>query len=129
MNTSLTKDVIKVETSVLIGEALDWAVMKCEGWIYEPTSARPAYYRQHVGLANFYKARALPFSSDWSHGGPIIDRKKISIIEYDGVWKARKENEGTPDSIGSGPTPLIAAMRCRVASKLGDAIEIPKELA
>jgi hypothetical protein len=27
-----------------------------------------------------------------------------------------------------GPTPLIAAMRCFVASKLGDEIEIPKEL-
>ena len=28
-----------------------------------------------------------------------------------------------------GPTPLIAAMRCYVASKLGDEIEIPEELA
>jgi hypothetical protein len=28
----------------------------------------------------------------------------------------------------SGPTPLIAAMRCYVASKLGDEIEIPENL-
>jgi hypothetical protein len=27
-----------------------------------------------------------------------------------------------------GDTPLIAAMRCYVASKLGDEVEIPKEL-
>jgi hypothetical protein len=27
-----------------------------------------------------------------------------------------------------GPTPLIAAMRCYVASKLGDEIDIPEEL-
>jgi hypothetical protein len=27
-----------------------------------------------------------------------------------------------------GPTPLIAAMRCYVASKLGDEVEIPAEL-
>jgi hypothetical protein len=27
-----------------------------------------------------------------------------------------------------GPTPLIAAMRCYVASKLGDTVEIPEEL-
>jgi len=27
-----------------------------------------------------------------------------------------------------GPTPLIAAMRCYVASKLGDEVEIPEEL-
>jgi len=28
----------------------------------------------------------------------------------------------------SGPTPLIAAMRCYVASKLGDEIKLPEEL-
>ena len=27
-----------------------------------------------------------------------------------------------------GPTPLIAAMRCYVASKLGDDVDIPEEL-
>jgi hypothetical protein len=27
-----------------------------------------------------------------------------------------------------GPTPLIAAMRCYVASKMGDEIELPEEL-
>jgi hypothetical protein len=27
-----------------------------------------------------------------------------------------------------GPTPLIAAMRCYVASKLGDEVDIPEEL-
>ena len=29
---------------------------------------------------------------------------------------------------GAGPTPLIAAMRCYVAYKLGDEIEVPEEL-
>ena len=28
----------------------------------------------------------------------------------------------------SGSTPLIAAMRCYVASKLGDEVEVPEEL-
>jgi hypothetical protein len=27
-----------------------------------------------------------------------------------------------------GPTPLIAAMRCYVASKMGDEIELPEEV-
>ena len=30
---------------------------------------------------------------------------------------------------GRGPTPLIAAMRCYVASKLGDEVEVPDELS
>jgi hypothetical protein len=29
---------------------------------------------------------------------------------------------------GLGPTPLIAVMRCYVASKLGDTVDIPEEL-
>jgi len=29
---------------------------------------------------------------------------------------------------GYGPTPLIAAMRCYVASKMGDEIDVPTEL-
>jgi len=29
----------------------------------------------------------------------------------------------------TGPTPLIAAMRCYVASRLGDTVEIPEEIA
>jgi hypothetical protein len=29
---------------------------------------------------------------------------------------------------GHGPTPLIAAMRCYVQSKLGDEVEAPEEL-
>jgi hypothetical protein len=32
------------------------------------------------------------------------------------------------DHVQTGPTPLIAAMRCYVASKLGGDVEIPNEL-
>jgi hypothetical protein len=138
MNTSQTNDMIKIATGALTGPALDWAVAKCEGIevVAWRTTDRDAYFV--VLKEAFEDKEPTTFYGDpddtyypsyrWEQGGPIIDRKKISIIEYDGVWKARKENEGTLDSIGSGPTPLIAAMRCRVASKLGDAIEIPKEL-
>ena len=34
----------------------------------------------------------------------------------------------TTPTYGYGPTPLIAAMRCYVASKLGDEVEVPVEL-
>jgi hypothetical protein len=46
-------------------------------------------------------------------------------------WSAESFNgEGIDVAhIGFGPTPLIAAMRCYVASKLGDEVEVPNELA
>lgn len=112
-----------MKTSELTGAALDWAVAKCEG----------EDYCDHDGMNGIGIAfEATRYSTDWSQGGPIIDREKISIMEEcNGTWMG---------SIGGctdldmplwqehGPTPLIAAMRCYVASKLGDDIDVPEEL-
>lgn len=83
------------------------------------------------------------YSTDWSQGGPIIEREGISTFKHNKLddrepdkWCAHKvvprpNMEGgfnmTAIAI-DGPTPLIAAMRCYVASKLGNTVEIPKEL-
>jgi hypothetical protein len=74
-------------------------------------------------------------STDWSQGGPIIEREKISIEHLYGagdagadVWVATRV-EGSSISEEQGSTALIAAMRCYVASKLGDEVELPEELA
>lgn len=52
---------------------------------------------------------------------------------YEPVWIAAIERLRADDEdyvywSWQGPTPLIAAMRCYVASKLGDEVEIPEEL-
>jgi len=67
----------------------------------------------------------LPYSTDWSQGGPIIEREKIATDYDHDVWNAAKY--GLSWYVG-GPTPLIAAMRCYVASKLGDEVDVPEEL-
>ena len=100
-----------MKTSELTGAALDWAVAKCEGL---PDTE---YLRTHID--------AWQFSTDWSQGGPIIEREKIATNPYnDTEWFACKGDE--PEQVG--PTLLVAAMRCYVASKLGDEVEVPKEL-
>jgi hypothetical protein len=91
-----------MKTSELQGAALDWAVAKCEGQIYQG----PAWTK---------------YSTDWAQAGPIIEREMITV-EWTGedwrtcIWCDEKF---------LGPTPLIAAMRAYVASKLGDEVEIP----
>jgi hypothetical protein len=74
----------------------------------------------------------LQFSTDWAQGGPIIEREEISIeygrAEFKSEWIAYKLGLPDEDNPQGGPTPLIAAMRCYVASKLGDEVEIPEEL-
>lgn len=65
-----------------------------------------------------------PYSSEWKRGGPIIDRECISITQFGGVWKASTLYQ----SAVVGPTHLVAAMRCRVASKMGMQVRVPAHL-
>ena len=108
-----------MKVSELIGPALDWAVAKCAG---------RALHRSKSG--RWMTANYEP-SADWAQGGPIIEREVISLIhpKYD-CWTAHCYDKTVDDESYTldGPTPLIAAMRCYVASKLGDEIEVPKEL-
>lgn len=109
-----------MKTNELTGAALDWAVAKCEGREWESADSFLAYHE--LGDMNY--------SSDWAQGGPIIERKKIGVYLYRGAWSAHcpVQNVGLDACMDDQPTPLTAAMRCYVASKLGDNIDIPKEL-
>lgn len=129
-----------MKTSDLIGPALDWAVAKCEGYTNLRADTDGALVinppRKDYGPVYLYDQE---FSTDWAQGGPIIEREKISTWwDKAGCWHAAdkrwveidvdsEEFLDLPDTM-IGPTPLIAAMRCYVSSKLGDEIEIPEEL-
>jgi hypothetical protein len=64
-------------------------------------------------------------STDWAQGGPIIEQDEITLHRMTNDWVAvhNPSGDGQP-----GQHPLIAAMRCYVASKLGDEVEVPEEL-
>lgn len=71
-------------------------------------------------------------STAWNVGGPIIERERITVMT--GVvargrnpWFA--EVDYAHGACGSGDTPLEAAMRCYVASRMGEEVEFPDELA
>ena len=104
---NLTKKESEMKTSELTGAALDWAVAKCE-------RDSDANWRAHAGHR---------FSTDWAQGGPIIEREGLTLTHQD-IWVAQTDD----DLFAYGPTPLIAAMRCYVTSKLGDEVEVPNEL-
>jgi len=98
---------MRVKTSELIGAALDWVVAKCEG--YTDGAA-------YDGPTDLY------FSTDWELAGPIIEREGIDLYQS-GSWAAEVGGANRQE----GRTSLVAAMRCFVASKLGDSVEIPAE--
>ena len=102
---------MRVKTSELTRFALDWAVERCMGL--------PDYGQRD--MEDGYHP-----STDWAQGGPIIEREEIRLtppLAGETDWLAAC---GNPDV--AGPTPLIAAMRCYVASKLGDEVNVPEEL-
>ena len=116
-----------MKTAELTGVALDWAVVKCECAIPAQFVSIPALLNGTVrvfrGDISSYSEPVSP-STDWAQGGPIIEREEICVLApVRGLWRGRKEGRTQ-----YGPTPLIAAMRCYVASKLGDEVEIPEDL-
>jgi hypothetical protein len=112
---------VKIRTSELIGPALDWAVAKCAGEFDWNLGAKRFLY--------LHKYSELRYSTDWDQGGPIIEREKLRLDPRDSEWQANSWNEAHQDFDTSyGPTPLIAAMRCYVASKLGDEVDVPEKL-
>ena len=112
---------MKIKVSEAVGPTLDWLVAKCEG-----RDIRPGRWRgKFSSNGGIWKP-----SENWSQGGPIIEREKIDLNHYrlqdlTAQWDASIDSW---DSDWAGPTPLIAAMRCYVASKLGDEVEVPDEL-
>ena len=122
---------MKIKTNELIGTQLDWAVATCEG--YSQLRENPHKFNNEL-IMNDPRGEAvwfhqLKFSSDWALAGPIIEREEIGISRrapcFEGEeWEARGSitTKGAGYKWAKGPTPLVAAMRCYVASRLGDEI-------
>jgi len=136
----IPSDKSNMNTRDLIGPALDWAVAMCRG--FEGMDEDQWLLRD--GLADMPLSAYNP-STDWSQGGPFIERERIILVPKSFVGATESGQEiCQPDGWAAycrgtkpywmtvemyyGATPLIAAMRCFVAMKLGDRVEIPKEL-
>lgn len=137
---------MKIKTATAESEVLDWLVAKCEYDRRLYTYGSPCF---NLSSKRVYATEGLQQigvnfapSTNWAQGGPIIEREKIASlppivrriakerhafpIEY---WRATIQRDENELAIhGAGPTPLIAACRCFVASKLGDEVEVPDEL-
>ena len=108
-----------MKTAELTGAALDWAVAQIE----KPRLSQSFARKNVVVLAH---GGVYSPSANWAQGGPIIERECIELTCTD-EWKAFMRFRSSPCD-EDGPTPLIAAMRCYVSSKLGDDVDVPEEL-
>ena len=114
----------KVNVNEASGPVLDWMVAKCE--------SRIGVHTKYLGGAVFDDLceEWLRYSTDWSQGGPIIEREKIELRRdiMDETWHAQPHDMDSIYQRKAGPTPLIAAMRCFVTSKFDEKVDVPNKL-
>ena len=117
-----------MKVSELTGHALDWAVAKCEGATEEWRSGAPFLWDGVPCIRiDGHDVNYRP-STDWSQGGPIIGRENICLWSEGHDWEAKIQTASGEWLAEWAEKPLVASMRCYVASKLGDEVEIPAEL-
>lgn len=112
-----------VKTDDLTGQALDFAVAKLQGLVDQNGwSALEVFQGSRVSGNHRY-------STDWAQGGPIIEREGITVCNVSNrKWVAGYGIATSSRHNQAGPAPLLAAMRCYVASKLGSEVDIPEEI-
>lgn len=117
---------MKIKVSEATNLQLDWLVARCV-----------AFGVNHIRIINGEVTikdgdTLIPcrFTTDPAQGLPIIEREGMHLdgpsrSVGDKTWYATHPASMT---IGSGPTILVAGMRCYVASRMGLEVEIPEGL-
>ena len=145
---------MKIKTSELIGSALDWAVALCEGRREPELMDNFAVAWFSWGNSHYSTNWAMGGPIIDEKGITVIRLDNRSIPDSKGFWTGKYEPQwgasaggghSTQEVYGAqgdfygecyqvnadavvGPTSLIAAMRCYVASKMGDEVDVPEEL-
>lgn len=134
-----TEDIVTVLSMHLVGESLDYAVAKAQG--YDDIKRNPHAFDDGWLIRKTNDPKCFSFlkdylpSTNWLIGGPImeseitsIERIKDDILE----WQKKPTQEhwyafaGNCSEIeASGATMLIAGMRCYVTAEFGPEIDIP----
>ncbi len=109
----------------LTGAALAWAVAKAEGVeLHPPERGQMVLYTEST--CNQYEP-----CLNGNIFVILMNKHRISVdIGHDGVWLAfsRQNYADEAEYMCSGASMQQAAMRCLVRMKLGEDVDIPKEL-
>lgn len=110
---------MKVKTDELQSTALAWAVAKVLKLEVDATDKTVMFYEGEPFMPDTY----------WQQGGPIIEQNKIDVMWSGDRWCAYTMTpDGQSQLITEGDTPLLAAMRGFVASRMGDEVNVPDDL-
>jgi hypothetical protein len=118
------------KTNELTGAALDWAVCEATGFFKGYVQFRSG--KNFLKVYGVARNTHLHPSTNWAQGGPIIERTGMHISRTNKTdkepWAACVAQYPSADIYLHGATPLVAAMRCYVAYRWGDEVDVPEEL-
>lgn len=127
-------DLIEVNTAMLIGAPLDWAVAIAAGFTIDQECRTTVWHRDGIPTSVSIRGAAEGFgyrpSTCWAQGGQLIDRHRGSAQHCSGLADGVCYSGG-PEGAGVwcyGPTALIAFCRGLARYKLGEIVQVPKEL-
>lgn len=120
-----------MKVSELSGALLDLWVARAEGLPLSCDWDQGEYILVGTGAGDLIEFSP---SSNWSEGGPIIERERVHLEPFPGgeeypEWMAFEQSDGWGEPVEDSPrrqygeTALEAAMRAYVASKFGE--EVP----
>ena len=123
---------MKVKTTELTGISLDYAVALASGATAFQSDDIRWFFTLHgdtYALSSGWGSMSYHPSTNWAQGGPLIQMYEIDLKSVEeGVWQASNIFDDMEWYHFLGYSPLEAAMRCHVAHKLGEEVEIPEEL-
>lgn len=132
-----------VKTTELNNQALDWAVALAAkaNPVLSPIFSNGAVvgHQVHIGVRDLDFSGFITFepSENWDQAGPLISHAHISLsyykpnpMDHEPFVIAAISVDYADDCSKwvSGPTDLVAAMRCLVLNAIGDTVDIPVEL-
>ena len=116
----------EIKVSTLAGPQLDYWVAKAEGKeVLIAGGMAQILYRVEQGVECY---QVYSPSTDWSQGGPIIERERYSFATIGTGMPDENGNKpivciGRESKATEGKTHLVAAMRCYVTSKFGEEVD------
>ena len=124
------------QSNELTGMALNWAVATAMGLTRlkgdrSKGESGDLFVEVPLGNGTFNLIRWSP-STNWGQAGPIIEECGMGVYrnyvrDGSGKWEGYVAAMRDPHGVGTGSSMCEAAMRCFVAGKLGEEVDIPEE--
>ena len=92
-------------------------------WVAKALDPAEKVYQHGDSFCIRWQRTPPRYSSDWAIGGPVIEASSMTVGTSTSDETAWRASFRLGECKAWGPTPLVAAMRCRVVSVFGEEVQ------